>query len=131
MTQARVLVTATALLLTGGLTACGGDSSSTSSTASASKADFCRTFNQLGADASPQDAAAELSRVGVPSDITASARHGFQVLVDHLQELSPNTKPGMVTQMVKNLPAQDASDVRSFITYYATECQGLPGDSSS
>jgi hypothetical protein len=33
--------------------------------------------------------------------------------------------------MVRGLDAQDAADVRAFVTYYASECQGLPGDSSS
>jgi len=118
------------MALAGGLTACGNDDSSSSPNA-ASKADFCRTFNQLGADTSPRRAADELSRVGTPSDISASARRGFDVLVAHLRELRPGANPGDVTQMVRGLHSQDAEDVRAFITYYATECQGLPGDSSS
>jgi hypothetical protein len=129
MPEARVLAAAVAMVLAGGLTACGGDTSSTSS--SASKADFCQTFNQLGSDTSPQHAADELSRVGTPSDIGSSARRGFEVLVDQLRGLPPGAKPGEITQMVKDLHPQDATDVRDFITYYVSECQGLPGGSSS
>ncbi|HEX4688817.1 MAG TPA: hypothetical protein VH228_18725 [Nocardioides sp.] len=129
MPVARILVPALGMVLAGCLAGCGnGDSSSSEG---ASKADFCRTFNQLGADTSPQRAADELSRVGTPSDIGAGARRGFDVLVDHLRQLRPGADPGEVTTMVKGLHAQDAADVRAFITYYATECQGLSGDSSS
>jgi hypothetical protein len=128
MPQARTLVAAAAtMVLAGGLTGC-GDSSSSSS---ASKADFCRTFNQLGSDTSPHRAADELSRVGTPSDIGSGARRGFDVLVAHLRDLPEGAQPREVTQMVQGLHSQDATDVRAFITYYVGECQGLPGDSSS
>jgi len=124
MPVARILVPALGMVLAGCLAGCGnGDSSSSEG---ASKADFCRTFNQLGADTSPQRAADELSRVGTPSDIDAGARRGFEVLVEHLRDLPAGTKPGEITQMVKDLHAQDAADVRAFVTYYAQECQHLP-----
>jgi hypothetical protein len=127
--EAKVLVAAVAVVLAGGLVACGRDTPASSS--SASTADFCRTFNQLASETSPQQAADELSRVGTPSDIGSSARRGFDVLLDHLRDLPPGAKPGEITQMVKDLHAQDATDVRDFITYYGDECQGLPGDSAS
>jgi hypothetical protein len=126
--EAKVLVAGMAMVLAGGLAACGHSSSSS---LSASKADFCRTFNQLDADSTPQHAADELSRVGTPSDISGSARHGFDLLVDHLRDLPPGASPGEVTQMVQKLRPQDASDVRAFIAYYAGECQDLPGHSAS
>jgi len=129
MPETRILAAAGALMLAGGLASCGHGGSS--SATAASKVDFCRTFDELGLDSSPQTAADELSRVGTPSDIGAGARRGFDVLVDHLRQLRPGADPGEVTTMVKGLHAQDAADVRAFITYYATECQGLSGDSSS
>jgi hypothetical protein len=129
MTHARVLVAGTALALAVGLTACGGGTSSAPS--GASKADFCRTFDALGSDATPEHAADELSRVGTPGDIDAGARRGFQVLIDQLRGLPPRAQPRKVSEMVKHLQSQDAADVRAFITYYGSECQGLPGDSSS
>jgi hypothetical protein len=127
--EAKLMVAAMAVVLAGGLAACGNDTPSSSS--SASKADFCRTFDRLGSDTSPEHAADELSRVGTPSDIGSSARRGFDVLLDDLRNLPPGAKPGEITQMVKDLPAQDATDVRDFITYYGAECQGLPGDRAS
>jgi len=127
MTQARALVAGMVLVLAGWLTACGDSSSSSSS---ASKTDFCRTFNQLGADATPQHAADELSRVGTPSNIGASARRGFDVLVSHLRNLPPGATPEGISQMVKNLHTRDAADVRAFVVYYTSECQGIPGSSS-
>jgi hypothetical protein len=128
MPKARVVVAALATVLAGVLTACGGSSSSG---ASASKADFCRTFDRLESDTTPQRAADELSRVGTPGGMPADARHGFDVLVNHLRDLPKGTQARQITQMVQGLNTQDMSDVRAFITYYAGECQGIPGDSSS
>ena len=128
MPQARTVVAALLMVLTGGLTAC-GDTSSTAS--GASQADFCRTFEHLGSDTSPERAADELSKVGTPAGIDSAARHGFEVLVAHLRDLPAGTQARQITQMVQGLNAQDAADVRDFITYYAGECQGLPGDAAS
>jgi hypothetical protein len=128
MPQGRVRAVAMAMALAGGLAACGHSSSSSSG--ATSKADFCRTFNQLGSDTTPHHAAEELSRVGTPSDISAAARHGFEVLVDHLRDLPAGAHAGQITQMVQGLNGHDASDVRDFITYYAQECQGVSGGSS-
>jgi len=124
MPETRILAAAGALMLAGGLASCGHGGSS--SATAASKVDFCRTFDELGLDSSPQTAADELSRVGTPSDIDAGARRGFEALVEHLRDLPAGTKPGEITQMVKDLHAQDAADVRAFVTYYAQECQHLP-----
>lgn len=124
MLRARVLAVAAALGILVGLTACGGDSSSPS--ASTSGAAFCRTFERLGSHATPRMAADQLSEVGTPRDMDASARHGLAVLVLHLRDLPDQTKPAEITSMVRNLHAQDGSDVRAFITYYAQECQGFP-----
>jgi hypothetical protein len=117
-----------AMVLAGALTACGSSSSSGSG---ASKGDFCRSFDDLGSRATPRHAADELSKVGTPSDIDADARHGFELLVDHLRDLPDKSSPGGITKMVQDMRPQDATDVRAFITYYASECQGLPGDSGS
>ena len=116
------------LLMALGLAACGDASSSGSS---ASQADFCRSFEKLGSDTTPGHAADELSRVGTPSDIGSSARHGFELLVSHLRELPDRSSPGGITKMVQDMNDQDAADVRDFITYYASECQGVAGDASS
>lgn len=127
MPEARIVAATIAVLMAGGLAGCGGSSSSAGS--GASKPDFCRTFDHLGSDTSPAKAAEELSRVGTPGDIDSHARHGFQVLVDHLRDLPEGTEPRKITQMVQGLSAQDAADVRDFITYYGSECQGLAGSS--
>ncbi len=132
MSKTRVVATGPAVVLVtvlaGVLTACGGSSSSAPA---ASKADFCRTFDHLGSDTNPQHAADELSRVGTPSGMSGEARNGFEVLVDHLRDLPEGTQARQITQMVQGLNSQDMSDVRAFITFYGTECQGVPGDSSS
>ena len=50
MPVARILVAAMATVLAGGLAGCGSSSSATSNAvaSTASKADFCRTFENLG-----------------------------------------------------------------------------------
>jgi hypothetical protein len=134
MSEARIARTSVAVLpvlaalLAAGLAGCGDSSSSGRS---ASKADFCHSFDKLGSRATPARAADELSKVGTPSDIDPSARHGFELLVDHLRELPDKSSPGGITKMVQDMRQQDAADVRAFITYYASECQGLPGDPAS
>jgi hypothetical protein len=115
---------AAAMALAGGLAACGNRSSDSASTAS--RAQFCRAFEQLGSNVNPQHAADELSAVGTPADISSSARHGFDVLVAHLRDLPTNGRPGNVSTMVRNLHTQDAAAVRAFVTYYAGECEGSP-----
>jgi hypothetical protein len=132
MPRSRLVVAMIATSVAGALTACGNSSSSvTSPPSSASRADFCRAVDRLSADTTPPDAADELSRVGTPSDMSADARHGFDVLVAHLRDLPPKTQPRAITQMIQGLSSGDMSDVRAFITYYGRECRGLPGDSPS
>jgi len=126
MPEPRSVVAALAVVMAGGLAACGGSSSGSG----ASKKDFCATFDHLGSRTDPRQAADQLSRTGTPSDIDSDARQGFQVLVDHLRDLPAGSTPGRISQMVHGLNAQDAADVRDFITYYASECQGLEGGSS-
>ena len=129
LARGRILAAATALGMATCLTACGGSSSSGSS--AASKADFCRTFDRLGSGATPAHAADQLSAVGTPGDIGTTARHGFEVLVAHLRDLPAGTRPSQITHMGQGLSASDSADLRAFITYYASECQGLPVGSSS
>ena len=134
MSEARIARTSVvapavlAVLVAAGLSGCGDSSSSGRS---ASKADFCHSFDTLGSRATPAHAADELSKVGTPSDIDAAARHGFELLVEHLRDLPDKSSPGGITKMVQDMRQQDAADVRAFITYYASKCQGLPGDSAS
>jgi hypothetical protein len=115
------------MLVAGGLTSCGGPSSSSS----ASKADFCRTFDTLTSRATPRQAADRFREVGTPGDMDSSARHGLEVLVDHLRDLPEETTPREITMMIRNLHAEDGEDVRAFISYYAHKCQDFPTDAPS
>ena len=126
---ARAAVAVAGLVLAGALSGCGDSSSSAGR--SASKADFCRSFEKLGSRTTPGRAADELSKVGTPGDIDSVSRHGFEVLVQHLRDLPDKSSPGGITKMVQDMSESDAADVRAFITYYASECQGVAGDTSS
>src|SRR5512144_1194934 len=84
----RTSIAAGALALAGALAACGGGSSSTASAdasasgAAASPTDatqgaFCGSFQTLSSKSTPAEVAAQLEKVGTPSDIDAGARNGF------------------------------------------------------
>jgi hypothetical protein len=128
MPIARSLVTVGLLAVTGGLAGCGNGSTSASSGAptDASKASFCASFDKLTAHVSPKKAADTLARVGTPGDIGGDARRGFEVLLDRLRRLPEHANKGDITQMAKGLTGADQADVTAFISYYASECQGLP-----
>jgi hypothetical protein len=130
------LVAAVVLVLGGGLGACGSGPSSSAaggagSPTDASRATFCATFTDLGAHVTPQQAADDLGAVGTPSGIDPGARHGFEVLLDHLRRLPDDAKDADLTAMAQGLEKADRADVESFLTYYAEECQRVPTDSSS
>jgi hypothetical protein len=134
MRNARTLVAAGTFVLAAGLTACGSSSSQSDADGTptnASKTTFCKTFTDLGADTTPKEAADKLGQIGTPSGIDAGARHGFEVLIDHLRALPDNAKDSDLTGMAKDLKAGDQADVVSFLKYYADECQDLPTGSSS
>jgi len=136
MLNAKTLAAAGMLVLTGGLAACGNSSSgsdagSSAAPTDASKASFCATFTELGADVTPKEAADKLGSVGTPSGIDSGARHGFEVLLDHLRRLPDNAKEADLTAMARGLKASDQADVVSFLKYYGDECQDLPSDSPS
>ena len=136
MLNGKSLAAAGMLVLAGGLAACGNGSSGSSAggstpPADASKTSFCKTFTELGADATPVEAADKLGAIGTPSGIDSGARHGFEVLVDHLRQLPDDAKDSDLTAMAKDLKAGDQADVVSFLKYYADACQNLPTDSSS
>ena len=133
MHHAKTLLAAGTLVLAGGITACGGSSDAGGSGAptNASKASFCKTFTTLGADTTPKEAADKLGAVGTPSGIDSGARHGFEVLIDHLRALPDDAKDSDLTGMAKGLKAGDKTDVVAFLTYYTDECQDLPTAPSS
>jgi hypothetical protein len=137
MRRQKTFVVAGSLVLAWTLGACGGGSSSTASAGGsdaptdASKASFCASFDKLSSHTSPKEAADTLSAVGTPSDIGATARHGFEVLVERLRQLPPKANKGDITQMARELTGADQAAVIAFISYYAGECQGLPTDAPS
>lgn len=136
MQNPKTLLAVGALLLAGGLAACGNGSSDSAAGGSgaptnASKDAFCKTFTELGADVTPKEAADRLGKVGTPKDIDSGARHGFEVLVDHLRQLPDDAKDSDLTRMAQDLKAGDQADVVSFLKFYGDECAGLPTDSPS
>lgn len=129
----RTGITVGTLVLAGALTACGSGSSSGSGDSAGSPTDaatgtFCKTFDELAGDVSPEEAADKLNEVGTPSDIGSDAQHGFRVLVDHLRQLPDDAEESDITEMARGLSGSDQADVTAFITYYAQTCQQIPTD---
>lgn len=135
MRNARTPALVGLVLLAGGLAACGGSSPSDGGGAAApddaSRSSFCASLATLTGSVSPKRAADTLGRVGTPSDIGSSARHGFEVLLARLRELPQHANRGDITHMVRGLHASDQQDVAAFLTYYAAECRGLPTGAAS
>jgi hypothetical protein len=130
----KTLAAAGLLVMTGALAACGGGSSSTAATGAATAptgattTDFCSTFQNLASDSTPKQAADKLQAIGTPSDIAADARHGFEVLVDHLETMPDTSKSKDLLAMEQGLSATDQKDVLAFTTYLTKAC--VPDTSS-
>jgi hypothetical protein len=132
----KTLAAAGLLAMTGAVAACGGGSSSSPAASGAAgapsgatTAEFCGTFQKMANSTTPKQAADQLQAVGTPSDIASDARHGFEVLVDHLETLPDNAKSSDLTAMEKDLSATDQKDVVAFTTYLAQAC--VPSTDSS
>jgi hypothetical protein len=130
----KTLAAAGLLVLTGAVAACGGGSSSTAATGAATAptgaatTDFCSTFQNISNDSTPKQAADKLQAVGTPSDIATDARHGFEVLVDHLETMPDTSKSKDLLAMEQGLSATDQKDVLAFTTYLTKAC--VPDTSS-
>lgn len=133
----KMAASAAALLVVlGGASACGSNSSSGSSgnadgPTDADKASFCATFAKLSNTTTPKDAAAAFKKVGTPTDITSDARHGYEVLVEHLSTMPDNAKSADFAAMQKSLSAADLKDVTSFVTYLTAACAPSSSNSGS
>jgi hypothetical protein len=129
----KALAAAGLLVMTGAVAACGSGSSSTATGAAAAPtaattSDFCATFQNLASDLTPKQAADKLQTVGTPSDITPDARHGFEVLVDHLEAMPDSSQSKDLLTMEQSLSGTDQKDVLAFTTYLTKAC--VPGGSS-
>jgi hypothetical protein len=107
--------------------ACGGGSSSGSSSGkaadaptNASKSDFCNIIKSN--DSNPNDLAGKLKSTGTPSDIDSSARHGFEVFVDHLSSLPDKPQSSDITKMMQGVKGSDQTDIIAFVSYLQKEC---------
>jgi hypothetical protein len=135
----KTLALAGLLTLMGGVAACGGGSSSAATGTAdgptdASKTAFCATLSSLGNTSTPKDLADAFQKIGTPSDIDSSSRHGFEILVEHLSALPDTAKASDLQAMEKSLSTADQADVLAFGTYLAKECVptgSLPSSPSS
>jgi hypothetical protein len=128
MFTTKVAAAAALLVVLGGTAACGSSDSSSSASAAAptdaDKTSFCDTFQNLSDSTTPKEAAAAFEKVGTPSDITADARTGYEVLIANLSTMADDAKSSDLSAMEKSLSADDQKNVGAFVTYLTTECVG-------
>ena len=139
------------VLVLGGLAGCGDDGGDGGSSASddATKDGFCKKFNGLydnllGASADDtskaiagvKEWADEMEDYGTPSEMSAQARKGFEVVVDTIQDLDEDAKLEDFQNLDDELSAADNKAAEAFGAWTTKECpapdlQGLPSDSAS
>ncbi|HET7431180.1 MAG TPA: hypothetical protein VFJ89_06720 [Nocardioides sp.] len=142
----RTSIAAGTLALAGALAACGSGGSSTTATAEstptsgaagaptdATQEAFCGSFQTLSSKSTPAEVAAQLEKVGTPSDIDAGARNGFEVFLGKVENLPDNAGAKALDQLQSSLSAADQKDVLAFLTYTQKECasSSTPSDGAS
>jgi hypothetical protein len=136
MFTTKVASAAAMLVVLGASAGCGSSDSSSSASAAgptdADKTSFCTSFQKLSDSTTPKEAAAAFEKVGTPSDITADARQGYEVLVSHLSTMADDSSSSDLNAMQQSLSATDRKNVIAFVTYLTKECVGsLPSAPSS
>ncbi|GAB3854851.1 hypothetical protein GCM10028801_09650 [Nocardioides maradonensis] len=131
MTLTRpALALGVAALMTATLTGCGG---SGGASAGASKEAFCNAWGSVkaandegsskAAFTAIQTAVKQLKGVGTPSDITADAHAGFDVLVDSVLKATWTNVKG--SNSAKGFPTESGADrakVAAFVSWVGQEC---------
>jgi hypothetical protein len=126
---------ATAALLLGTVTACGGGGGSDAPD-NASKDDFCQAFNGLFEKVMAQatsgdpstmikalkDWAADIEKVGTPSDMPDDARHGFELFVDEAKKIEDDATLEDLQNLGEDLSSEDQADGEAFSTWTTENC---------
>ncbi len=134
-TRAALTIAGTALVL-GSLTGCGssddgGDAAGPPDDASLE--DFCTTFSSLtsnllggggsdGSASSIKDWAADLEKVGTPSEMPADARDGFEILIEQASKIDGDASLQDLQQLEKDVSKKDAEKALAFSTWAVKEC---------
>jgi hypothetical protein len=122
----RTLAAAALVALVGVASGCGGAASSSSSAAgaptNASKTDFCNAIKGANSSNSPSKLAEQLTKVGTPSGIDSSSRHGFEVLVKAFEKLPDNPQTSDIQKLIQGVSPGDQTDIEAFFAYAQTEC---------
>ncbi|GCD90081.1 hypothetical protein [Nocardioides sp. LS1] len=143
--RSRVALAASALVLAGSLTACGGGGGDKASDApaSASKDEFCTAYNSLfdafkDNTSAPSDSetvkaikdwAAKMKETGTPQDIPDDARRGFEAIIDTVAKIKDDATQDEIKALTGALNSSDQKDTEAFGTW-ATDLCPLPMPSS-
>ena len=120
----KALLTASLMLVVTTTAACGGGSGGWSDSAptDASKKEFCAVITGADNNITGKDLAKQLDKVGTPKTVSKDERKGFEVFVKKIGALGSKPSDSELSQMEKDLSADDLKAVTAFITYVSTEC---------
>lgn len=115
----RLALASAALMMLGGLTACGG------SPDDASEKDFCDAIEKIGKVSvdddfdKSKDAVSDLGDVGTPKGISDDARKGFELLVDETDDADSEKD---FEKAGDDLSKDEEKQVEAFGEYTAKTC---------
>lgn len=110
MTHHRPLGALAGVILLAVLTACGGSSpKGADAPEDASQEKFCQVIADIDLS-DPKAFVDDLAEIGTPTEITAEARTGFEVMIDNAAE--------------DKISDADQEKVSAFVSYFTTTCSG-------
>ena len=125
----KVLAAAALVLAAGSLSSCGGPPTD------ASKSEFCGAFQDFqkstqnfsdGDDAkiikALKDFGDKLQEIGTPSNISDSARAGFEKTLDQIDGLKDDAKVDELSKLDDELSSQEKKNSDAFDKYLTDEC---------
>ena len=127
------------VLVAGGATACGGGDKPGDNTAS--KGDFCGAYTSLQKDLGDIDptstsdlsgyikklktAVKELVKIGLPKDVPANAKEGFQLSIKMIEAIPDDATLEDLGKLGEGISEADQAKETAFDDYLAKECPGV------
>jgi hypothetical protein len=131
MFTTKVASAAALLVVLVGTAGCGGSSASSAASADgagptdASQSEFCAGFSNLTSDMTPSDAAEAFSKIGTPSNITADARKGYEVIMTRFRTMTGKARSSDLSSMMSSLSTTEQKQVAAFGVYLTQECPSV------
>jgi len=129
----QALLVASLVLIAGTTVGCGGDDGPPTD---ASKDEFCGVFDDmltelgaLAADAEPAEAVKalkkagdQLAEVGTPEDMSDTARDGYQIILDDIENLDDDATRDDVSSLGGDVSESDKKSMDAYEKYLSDTC---------